>query len=111
MARKAPKKASHTDWHKADIKAALEKAGWTLRALADHHGVSSTTLSHAFDRCYPVSEVRIANAIGVPVQEVWPSRWFPDGTPRPRSGRRSPLTGVQSTALLCQRNGNERTAA
>lgn len=110
MARKTEKNAAQKDWHKADVKAALEKAGLTLRAVAERYGISPTTLAHTFDRSYPINEVRLANAIGVPVQEIWPTRWFPDGTRRPRV-RRSSLTGVQSTELLCQCNGKDRQAA
>ena len=32
-AMNTPQKAKKQDWHRADIKAALEKAGWTLRKL------------------------------------------------------------------------------
>lgn len=71
MANTAPKKASPTDWHPADIKAALEKKGWTLRALAAHHGIKgSSSLSHTFERSFPLNEKRIADALGVPVQEI-----------------------------------------
>lgn len=68
MAKDTAKKASREDWHPADIKAALEKKGWTLRALAQRHGLSSSSpLSHTFLRSYPLNEKRIADAIGVPV--------------------------------------------
>ncbi|THF60945.1 helix-turn-helix domain-containing protein [Pseudothauera rhizosphaerae] len=111
MATASAKKASQQDWHPADIKAALEKKGWTLRALAAHHGLSSSSpLSHTFLRSYPLNEKRIAEAIGVPVQRIWPSRYFKDGTPRLR-GLRGMRRSAQSTALGCQRNGNSREAA
>lgn len=110
MANKTAKKAGREDWHSADIKAALEKAGWTLRALADHHGLSSSSaLSHTFLRSYPVNERRIADAIGVDVQDIWPSRYFDDGTPRPRGLRG--LRTSQSTARNAACNGNARRAA
>lgn len=111
MARDTAKKASHQDWHPADIKAALEKKGWTLRALASHHGLtSSTSMSHTFLRSLPANEKRIADAIGVPVQTIWPSRWYPDGTPRPR-GLRGMRIPHESTANRSQHNGNETQAA
>ena len=106
MSKRADKKASLSDWHPADIKAALDKAGWTLRALAQHHGLaSSSPLSHTFLRSYPRNELRIANAIGVPVQVIWPSRYWPDGTPRKR-GLRGLRANSKSTELNCQGNGN-----
>ena len=62
MALNTPKKASPEDWHPADIKAALEKKGWTLRALAAHHGIKgSSSLSHTFERSFPLNEKRIAD--------------------------------------------------
>lgn len=110
MANNTPKKASQTDWHPADIKAALDKAGWTLRALAAHHGIrASSTLSHTFERSYPLNEKRIADAIGVPPQVIWPSRYYPDGTKKPRGLRG--VRALQSTQSRCQSNGSERKAA
>ena len=109
MATNSTKKASREDWHPADIKAALDKAGWTLRALAKHHGLSSsTTLSHTFLRSYPLNEKRIADAIGVTPQEIWPSRYDEEGTKKPRGLRALRLKSTQSR---CQRNGNELAAA
>lgn len=111
MATAHAKKASQQDWHPADIKAALEKKGWTLRALAAHHGLaSSSPLSHTFLRSYPLNEKRIADAIGVPVQSIWPTRYYPDGTPRLR-GLRGMRTQGKSTPMNCQRNGNAEEAA
>ncbi|AUN95907.1 helix-turn-helix domain-containing protein [Pseudazoarcus pumilus] len=110
MATAPAKKASREDWHPADIKAALEKKGWTLRALGEHHGIRGNTLSHTFDRSYPINERRIADAIGVPVQEIWPSRYYPDGRPRQRGIRRTRLA-IQSTPAHCQHNGKTQQVA
>lgn len=111
MAKDTAKKAGREDWHPADIKAALEKKGWTLRALAQRHGLSSSSpLSHTFLRSYPLNEKRIADAIGVPVQDIWPSRYHADGAPKLR-GLRGLRSHQQSTAPNCQRNGNRKAAA
>lgn len=111
MATKPPQKASQKDWHPAEIKAALEMAGWTLRALADHHGLaSSSSISHTFLRSLPLNERRIADAIGVPVQSIWPSRYYTDGTPRPR-GLRGMRSNGQSTARLAACNGKAQQVA
>jgi Ner family transcriptional regulator len=74
MVGKAPVPVSN-NWHKADIKAALEKAGWTLRGLARHHSVTHASLAQAFRSSYPASERRIAAAIGVPASKIWPERY------------------------------------
>lgn len=81
----ASKKPALTDWHPADIICALHKAGWTLRKLAAHHGISKSPLTVALRRAYPKSEARIAAVIGEQPATIWPSRYNPDGTPK--SGR------------------------
>lgn len=71
-----PKKPPHGDWHPADIKAALEKAGWSLRRLSLHHGYKSpTTLKEALRKPWPKAERLIADAIGVDPSIIWPSRY------------------------------------
>jgi len=78
-----PKKPARVaDWHKADIKAALEKRGWTIRSLARHHGVHHRTLNQALYCPYLKSEQRIADAIGVQAAVIWPSRYLDNATPK-----------------------------
>ncbi|MEF3074079.1 helix-turn-helix transcriptional regulator [Methylobacter sp. Wu1] len=83
------KKASHSDWHPADIVAALRKKGWSLRRLSIHHQLSPYTLGNAIASPYPKGERIIAAEIGVAPQEIWPSRYDDQGMPnrgrRPRS--------------------------
>lgn len=111
MAPKTANTPSREDWHPADIKAALDKAGWTLRSLAAHHGLtSSTTLSHTFLRSYPLNEQRIANAIGVHPKEIWPSRYHPDGRPRMR-GIRGMREQRKDSALRSACNGKNGATA
>jgi Ner family transcriptional regulator len=73
------------DWHPADIKAALEKKGWSLRRLSQHHGYSPAMLSRALARPYPNAERLIASALGVAPEIIWPSR-YTDGQPTHRPG-------------------------
>lgn len=76
------------DWHPADIKAALTKAGWTLSALAEEHKLTgSGTLSKAMTQSYPIAEKRIADALGLEPKDIWPSRYFDNGQPKPRGFR------------------------
>ena len=110
MTNKAEQKASK-DWHPADIKAALEKQGWTMRALAAHHGLtSSTSFSRALTSSMPANERRIADAIGVPPEAIWPSRYNPDGTLKPR-GLRGMRRPVKSTGTSNACNGKAQQAA
>ena len=70
------KKTSPKDWHRADIVAAVRKAGWTLRRLALHHGYASpSTLVTALERPWPKGERLVAEAIGVSPATIWPSRY------------------------------------
>lgn len=74
------KKASHQDWHPADIVAALHKRGITLRKIAEQHQVSSRAVIQALRERNLPSEKRIADAIGIPPQVIWPSRYNLDGS-------------------------------
>ncbi|PWG62819.1 helix-turn-helix domain-containing protein [Spiribacter halobius] len=68
-----------TDWHRADIVAALWKAGWSIRKLSRHHGYASpTTLVHALDHRWPKGERIIAAALGLEPATIWPSRYAED---------------------------------
>lgn len=107
MAKQPAKKAGRKDWHPADIKAALHKRGITLQGIAKAHGLtSSSTLSSTFTRSYPANEKRIADALGVHPKEIWPSRYYESGEPRPRGFR-----AVQCNAAIRAVNGNVLMAA
>lgn len=68
------------DWHPSDVVAALHKAGWTMKALAEEHNLSTgTTLSRALTQSYPASEKRIAAALGLHPKDIWPSRYYENG--------------------------------
>ena len=73
--RNPPKKPAPQDWHSADIVAALRKSGWSLRRLSAHHGYGPNSLGDATRRPWPRAERLIAEAIGVPPEQIWPSRY------------------------------------
>ncbi|WP_153116062.1 helix-turn-helix domain-containing protein [Rhodocyclus tenuis] len=107
MATKPAKKASQEDWHPAKVKMELHVRGITLSALAEQHGLtSSSTLSAALTRSYPANEKRIADAIGVHPMEIWPSRYNADGSRKPQGFR-----ALQFNAATLARNGNLRAVA
>lgn len=68
------------DWRPRQVIAALDEKGLTCRKLAERHGVSYTTIADALRWPYPVSEKRIADALGLHPKAVWPSRYHSDGT-------------------------------
>ncbi|MEI7189174.1 helix-turn-helix transcriptional regulator [Dickeya dianthicola] len=67
------------DWHNADIIAELRKKGTSMSAVSRQAGLSSTTLANALFRPWPKGEWLIAKAIGVPPEDIWPSRYFDNG--------------------------------
>ncbi|MBP2847934.1 MULTISPECIES: helix-turn-helix domain-containing protein [Dickeya] len=81
------------DWHSADIIAGLHKRGTTMAAVSRAAGLNSSTLGNALNRPWPKGEQLIADALGVPAYEIWPSRYFDEQgrlIPRvPRSRLRS----------------------
>ncbi|WP_050983144.1 helix-turn-helix domain-containing protein [Cupriavidus basilensis] len=83
------------DWHRADIKGALEKAGFSLRQLSLQHGYAPGSLKAALDAPWPGAEQIIAAAIGMKPSEIWPSRYDTQGNPR--SGRNQRGIGRWST--------------
>ena len=85
-------KAKQQDWHNADIKAALEKAGWTLSKLAAAHGYARNTLCVPLKMAWPKGERIIAAKLGTTPQTIWPSRYNDEGMPL--SGRRIRNNGL-----------------
>lgn len=83
------------DWHRADIVAAVRKAGWSLRQLSIHHAYKGGGLSSALARQWPRAERTIADALGVEPWDIWPSRYDDEHQPirayskssTPRRGR------------------------
>ncbi|WPD77419.1 helix-turn-helix domain-containing protein [Dickeya fangzhongdai] len=79
------------DWHSADIIARLHKRGTTLAAVSRAAGLNSSTLGNALIRPWPKGELLIAEALGVPAYEIWPSRYFDEqGRLIPRVPRSRP---------------------
>ena len=81
------KKPARQDWTPAYICYRVWDSGATLRKLDRAHGFAPGALSVALRRAWPNAQRIIAEAIGVAPQEIWPSRYEPDG--RPKKGLRS----------------------
>ena len=64
------------DWHRADIKSALEKRGITLRELSSSAGLYPDTLRNVFTRSWPRAELIIAQALETTPDVIWPSRYL-----------------------------------
>lgn len=94
--RLAPQ-SRETDWHPADIMAALRKCrknngrGWTFRSLSLAHGYSENAVGFTVrDHPWPAIEAIVAAQLNLHPKEIWPSRYNSDGTPKRRAAH--PLT-------------------
>ncbi len=74
-------KTIQTDWLWDEVIAALHSEGLTLRALAKRHEVDVQAISCVQHKPSPTTETRIAEALGILPQQIWPTRYNPDGTP------------------------------
>lgn len=73
------------DWHPADVLAALKKRGHSLAGLSVANGYHPTAAGKALKQPWPALERLVAAAIGVPPEQIWPSRYDGDGRPLPRA--------------------------
>lgn len=65
----------NSDWHPADVVAAVKKKGSSMVALSRNSGLAGSTLSNVLHRHWPKGERIVADFVGVPVYEIWPSRY------------------------------------
>lgn len=82
------KKPAPTDWHPADIQAALKKAGWSFARLSRANDYAVGCANNATRTPWPKMERLIAEAIGLAPQQIWPSRYNDNGTPKSGRGER-----------------------
>ncbi|WPU24712.1 helix-turn-helix transcriptional regulator [Cedecea neteri] len=73
---------NHEDWHPADIVAGMRKKGTSLAALSRKSGLASSTLANALSRPWPKGERLIAEELGIPPEQIWPSRYSVNGYKR-----------------------------
>ena len=66
---------SESDWHPADVLAALKKRGKTLAGISTAHGYHPTAAGKALKRPWPAMERTIAAELGMSPEEIWPSRY------------------------------------
>lgn len=78
------------DWHRADIKAALAKKGWTLGSIAREYGYARTSPPVVLRRPWLRMEAILAELLGVAPWDIWPSRYAEesDGNRRRSAQRR-----------------------
>lgn len=76
-----PREMEISDWHPADIVAALKKRGHSLAGLSIANGYHPTAAGKAWKRPWRAMEVIVAEAVGVAPEAIWPSRYC--GAERP----------------------------
>lgn len=64
-----------SDWHPADIKAEVQKRGFTFRSLSVAAGYAPDSLKSVLRTPSLPYEQIVANAIDIPAEELWPSRY------------------------------------
>jgi len=82
------KKPDPKDWTRHDVLYAVRRTGTCLQQLSLKLGFNRATLANALYAPYPKYERIIAEHLGLPVQEVWPTRYHKDGTPKSGRGER-----------------------
>ncbi|MGA0569624.1 helix-turn-helix domain-containing protein [Variovorax sp. VNK109] len=87
------------DWHPADVKAALEKKGLSLRQLALSNGYSH--FQRVLTTHWWAAEQIVAKALGEEAKNIWPSRYL---TSRERAKR-------QTRNVRVTRSGKIQTGA
>lgn len=70
-----------TDWHPADVLAALKKRGHNLAGLSVANGYHPTAAGKALKRPWPAMEAIIATALDLMPAHIWPSRYDASGQP------------------------------
>jgi Ner family transcriptional regulator len=70
-----------TDWHPADVLAALKKRGHSLASLSVANGYHPTAAGKALKRPWPAIEAIIAAALEMTPAAIWPSRYDAEGQP------------------------------
>lgn len=93
---------STSDWHPADVKAALEKRGFSLRQLAHAHGYSH--FQRVLTTHWWAAEQIVAAALNLQPAQIWPSRYE---TPRTRGQSRTVKITVSRTGTI-RKVGKER---
>lgn len=64
------------------MKAEVYRRGTTLSALAKAAGLDPSAVRVALIRPYPAAERVISEFLGVPLGQLWPSRYDSQGRPR-----------------------------
>jgi Ner family transcriptional regulator len=96
--------ATNHDWHPADVKAALEKRGVSLRQLALINGYAH--FQRVLTTHWWAAEQIVAKALDMKPQQIWPSRYE-----RSRTRAQSMTRRIHVTASGRIKQGQARQTA
>ena len=96
------------DWHPADVKAALEKRGISLRSLAREYGYSH--IQRVLTSQWWAAEQIVARAIGMQAADIWPSRYTAPRTRGQGMTRNADVLKLASKARRAATRTTRRTA-
>ena len=91
-------------WDKFSIKAEVQRRGQTLEGLGRQAGLSGSYMRRALRSPCRTANICIAQFLAVPLHELWPNWFYPDGGLIPAqhrkrlSSRRQPLASHESVA-------------
>ena len=99
-----PKKPAPGDWPSHYIVYRLRERGTSFSRLSARHGYARSSARMVVHTAWPKMESLVASAIGVPAEEIWPSRYHEDGSPKgPRRRARFLKHSTAGTRRTIQR--------
>lgn len=99
---------SHTTaWDRHAILAEIKRQYGSSRELARRVHLTAGQISIALGSPYPTVEKAVAGALGIPVQVLWPDRYWPNG--RRRYGHTRPqISGASQNSQSAVDKGADR---
>ncbi|NRA85814.1 MAG: helix-turn-helix domain-containing protein [Rhizobiales bacterium] len=69
-------------WSRHRILAEIKEQGYTAIALEKELGLNLYDISVSFDRPFPKADKALASWLKIPLCEIWPDRYHPNGMRR-----------------------------
>lgn len=66
-------------WDAPAIAAAIKRRGQTLTGLAVNAGLGPSACRSSLSTPFPAADKAISEFLDVPLHELWPDRYYPDG--------------------------------
>lgn len=68
------------EWDAPGIAAAIKRRGKTLTRVAEEAGLNPSACRTSLSTPFPAADKAISNFLNVPLHELWPDRYYPDGS-------------------------------